>query len=255
MIRLSSAQRDRVQELVGLTGGGISPEIAHKLLSRCKWKIEIALNEFYDNPSDYGPSVDMALIEAEFTKYAEGSDVIGMDKCFEMHDVVGVDGTDLETLVFYFQFRCKSQGNVTQEEFIRGMVRNETETLEALGAKLASLTGEVQSSDARFKEFYSFCWDYGRENPQARMLGPDEAEGTWELAMEGRYSHLDWWFEFIKNQKETEGLKGITKDQWNLFLDFTKQVKDDMSDYPEDGGAWPTLIDDYVVWAQETKLK
>jgi hypothetical protein len=33
------------------------------------------------------------------------------------------------------------------------------------------------------------------------------------------------------------------------------QVKDDMSDYPEDGGAWPTLIDDYVVWAQETKLK
>ena len=58
-IRLSSAQRDRVQELVGLTGGGIryaalayqlhstksravdSPEIAHKLLSRCKWKIEV----------------------------------------------------------------------------------------------------------------------------------------------------------------------------------------------------------------------
>ena len=41
-------------------------------------------------------------LDSEFA-CAEGSDVIGMDKCFEMHDVVGVDGTDLETLVFYFQ--------------------------------------------------------------------------------------------------------------------------------------------------------
>ena len=60
----------------------------------------------------------------------------------EMHDLVGVSGDDIETLVYYFQvqpwcvvltltvagllqFRCQVQGRITKEEFVRGMVRCE----------------------------------------------------------------------------------------------------------------------------------
>eukprot|EP00658_Telonema_sp_P-2_P084364 TRINITY_DN9352_c0_g1_i4.p1 TRINITY_DN9352_c0_g1~~TRINITY_DN9352_c0_g1_i4.p1 ORF type:complete len:225 (-),score=55.30 TRINITY_DN9352_c0_g1_i4:551-1225(-) len=202
-------------------------------------------DRFYDNPSAYGPSVDMAKIEEEFTKYAEpGTGCISLDRCFEMHDVVGVSGADIETLVFYFQYRCQVQGRVTNEEFVRGMVRSECETLEQLAAKLPALLGEVQNSDNLFKDFYGFCWQFARESETQKLLGVEEAIQTWELILEGRYAHLDWWFEFLRETAP----KGITKDQWNLFLDFARQVQDDMSDYDEDG-AWPCLIDDYVEWA------
>ena len=53
------------------------------------------------------------------------------------------------------------------------------------------------------------------------------------------------WFEFLRE----EAPKGITRDQWSLFLTFVTQVSEDMSDYDEDG-AWPCLIDDFVDWAK-----
>jgi len=114
-----------------------------------------------------------------------------------------------------------------------------------MASKLPALVGELQASEATFKEFYSFCWQFARESETQKMLGLEEAIQTWELIMEGRYTQLECWFEFLRESAP----KGITKDQWNLFLDFTKMVKDDMSDYDEDG-AWPCLIDDFVDWAR-----
>jgi len=248
MIRLNSQQRDMLTDLVNFLPG-ISPESGVKLLRASHWRMEVALNMFYDNPSDFGPNVDPQAIEAEFNKYAAEGCIADIDQLMEMHDLVGVSGDDIETLVYYFQFRCQVQGRITKEEFVRGMVRCECEKLEDLATKLPSLVERVQSNDASFKEFYGFCWQFARESETQKVLGLDEAIQTWELLMTGRYSHLDWWFEFLRESAP----KGITKDQWSLFLDFTRQVSDDMSNYDEDG-AWPCLIDDYVEWA-ESKVK
>ena len=124
------------------------------------------------------------------------------------------------------------------------------ESLEAIKEKLPSLKEDLQDA-ATFKEFYMFCFDFSKDQETHKFLSLEVAVQVWELVMAGRYSMMDKWFAFL----ETENPKNIQKDVWQLFLDFTIQVKLDTSNYDdcEAGGAWPCLIDDYVDWLKENK--
>lgn len=41
--------------------------------------------------------------------------------------------------------------------------------------------------------------------------------------------------------------KGLNLDQWMTLLDFVTNVKEDLSNYDEDG-AWPVVLDSFVDW-------
>lgn len=63
----------------------------------------------------------------------------------------------------------------------------------------------------------------------------------------------DWlalWLEFL-NAKWT---KTVNKDMWNQTLEFFAKSKDDetMSFWSEEG-AWPSVIDDFVIWVREKR--
>jgi len=237
---------------------GTSADSTIKLLRATNWNTDAAVNEFLDNPGPYTPGIDQAKIEALFEQYRDQDSgdekMIGMDGLLAILELLDLDGTDLASFVFYFQFRSKSAEKMTHHEFVTGMIRMGCETMPDVKTKLDDLRNEL-SDAATFKEFYMYCFDFSKEQETHKSLDLDTAQQVWELVMEGRYAMLDKWFLFLEDQKATEGLKNIPRDVWQSFLAFSIQVKLDTSNYDdcEAGGAWPCLIDDFVEWLKEKK--
>ncbi|KAH9948111.1 DUF298-domain-containing protein [Amylocystis lapponica] len=101
-------------------------------------------------------------------------------------------------------------------------------------------SGDVEKA---FSELYAYCFMLAKP-PQARNIDIETATAFWSVLVVPRHSIMSDVLEFI-NEKGT--YKGVTKDLWNMMLEFCRSVKPDLSDYEADG-AWPTLLDDFVLW-------
>jgi len=53
----------------------------------------------------------------------------------------------------------------------------------------------------------------------------------WQLLLGGQFPLLDQWCQFVQEHYK----KAISRDTWNLLLDFSRNVKSDMSNYDADG--------------------
>uniref|UniRef100_A0A2K5QTI8 DCN1-like protein n=1 Tax=Cebus imitator TaxID=2715852 RepID=A0A2K5QTI8_CEBIM len=86
-----------------------------------------------------------------------------------------------------------------------------------------------------FNDFYQFTFNF------AKNLGQKGLDLEMNSVLSGRYKFLDLWNNFLLEHHK----QSIPKDIWNLLLDFSTMIADDMSNYDEEG-AWPVLINDFV---------
>lgn len=115
-----------------------------------------------------------------------------------------------------------------------------------------------------FKRFYSFVFTYGKEGTQ-KSLDLNSAIELWKILLPEKFSNLQLWCDFLI---ETHNGRSISRDSWDLLLEFATTVNSKLTNYDPEGkkqeakfefvcfsdinlclGAWPTLIDDFVEWA------
>lgn len=108
--------------------------------------------------------------------------------------------------------------------------------------------------EEKFKDLYRFTFQFGLDSEEGqRSLHRDIAIALWRLVFtQDTPAILDCWLDFLT--ENPSGVKGISRDTWNMFLNFTQVIGPDLSNYSEDE-AWPSLFDTFVEWEVERRKK
>lgn len=108
--------------------------------------------------------------------------------------------------------------------------------------------------EENFKDLYRFTFQFGLDAEEGqRSLQRDIAIALWRLVFtQDTPAILEHWLDFLV--ENPSGIRGISRDTWNMFLNFTQTIGPDLSNYSEDE-AWPSLFDTFVEWELEHRKK
>ncbi|XP_033106082.1 DCN1-like protein 3 [Anneissia japonica] len=168
----------------------------------------------------------------------------GMEKFCQ--DLV-VDPEDVIMLIIAWKFDASMMCRFTRKEFLSGFKLLKVDSIERLKQKFAELQQEVKD-DSKFKDLYRYTFNFGLESDRGQRSLPIEiAIPLWELVFTNRVPPiLDRWCNFLKQND----VRGISRDTWQMFLNFTEVIGADLSNY-DDNEAWPSLFDDFVEYELE----
>ncbi|KAL1925284.1 uncharacterized protein VTP21DRAFT_167 [Calcarisporiella thermophila] len=244
---LKPIQRDKVRQFASLTNA--SERTAIRKLRQHNWSLEIALDAYFNDPTNLagsnGDGVDMAKLTQVFETYKEpDEDAILVDGMVRYCNDLDVDPVDIVMLVIAYHLEATKMCEFKRSGFIRGWAKLRCDSIEKMRDAVPRLRDSLKD-EAIFKEVYHFTFTFGRSEGQ-KSLPLDIAIEFWRLLLAGRFQHLDLWIQFLEEKHK----KAISKDTWSLLLDFIHQINEDLSNHDPEG-AWPVLIDDFVEYARE----
>lgn len=183
--------------------------------------------------------------EREDTILEEGMERFCNDLC--------VDPTEFKVLVLAWKFQAATMCKFTRTEFFEGCKAINADSIDGICARFPSLLNEAQQED-KFKDLYRFTFQFGLDSEEGqRSLHREIAMALWKLVFtQNKPPVLDQWLYFLN--ENPSGIKGISRDTWNMFLNFTQVIGPDLSNYSEDE-AWPSLFDTFVEWEMEQRKK
>lgn len=285
MNKLKQTQREWVKQFMSVTN--TSEKTAIYCLNRFDWQIDVASDMFFQNPDLFlryelannsssgrnnhhhhhntGSShhhhhhhhnahqLDRRRFEAIFSAYrGQGpEDKISIDGVERLLTDLELEADSILVLILAWKCRASAQCEFTREEFYRGLYELGGDTIDRVDKLKSCLIRaelELANNQHLFKDLYQFTFNYAKNQLQ-KSLDLEIAIAYWNILLKNRFKFLDLWIEFLQETHK----RAITRDTWNLLLDFSLMIDDNMSNYDEEG-AWPVLIDEFVDYARK-KLK
>jgi DCN1-like protein 1/2 len=226
---------------------------ATQLLTAFSWKLEVALDSFFNDGGEEDVSeeppartMDRASVTTFFETYkADGADKIDVDGMQRLCEDLAVDPSDEVMLVLAWRLEALTMCEFQRAEFVNGMLRLGANSIASLKEKLPELRRELDNAGS-FRSLYAYAFEFARSSEAGqKSLELSTAVEMWQLLLAGRFTHLSLWLQFLA----TEHTHAIPRDTWMLLYEFIESVDDKLSNYDEND-SWPCLIDDFVTWAK-----
>ncbi|KZO92497.1 DUF298-domain-containing protein, partial [Calocera viscosa TUFC12733] len=197
-----------------------------------------------------------------FDKYKDpDGDMIGIDGTIKLCQDMDVSPEDVVLLAIAYECKCPGVGEFTREGWVAGL-----QSLKCgLKRALPSLRQRLLTDNDYFRTVYLATFNFAKA-PDSRVLPLDMALDYQRLLIPPalgsrgalashsppgfKAEHFEWWAEFLT---EKSGMKAMTKDVWNNFIDFIKQIDAGFLTHDLDA-AWPSVIDDFVEFAKQRAI-
>lgn len=159
-----------------------------------------------------------------------------------------VSADDFRVLLFAWKCEAETMCRFTRCEFLRGCKSLKADSIKTVFSKFTELQKEAQEFE-KFKSMYKWAFKFGLDSDiNQRILPSDMSILLWKLVFEQRKPKiLDRWLAFLECHPS---IRGIPRDTWNMFLNFSESIGDDLSTY-DDTEAWPSLFDDFVEYEND----
>jgi len=223
--------------------------------------------------------------QALFKSFADDDDpdVIGPGGVERLCTEAGIPLEGSQPLILAWQFKAQEMAKLRRSEWLQGTEALRISSLPVLAMALKELDDLVvhdkepitpvsslssvkkrdaidfqelynrtrywqyaSNRNATFAELYQFCFTLSKPQ-QSRNLDIETVMALWSLLLAPRYPIVTELIEFLS---ESGTYKGANKDIWNMVHEFCQTINGDLSDYEVDG-AWPTMLDDFVVWRRD----
>lgn len=115
---------------------------------------------------------------------------------------------------------------------------------------ISEIAKTAKTDSSYFKNVYRFTFSYIKAEG-TRSLPTESAVAYWDLLLADKFPKLPQWNEFIT----TIYKKAVSKDTWNMILEFANYFSTDptLQNYDLEA-SWPSVIDEFVDYLRENSL-
>ncbi|KAJ3557633.1 hypothetical protein NM688_g1365 [Phlebia brevispora] len=272
---------EKVIQFMNVTGA--SQRDARRYLEQYNRRVDHAIDAFYNQPlsgrrEPAGPSTSKLNQLFEVYKDPDGDDIT-VDGTIKLCEDLGVDPEDVVLLAVAYELKSPSMGTWERKGWVDGWKGIGCDAIATMKTALLRLRDRLGSDAHYFQQVYNYTFEFSRP-PGQRSLGIDMAQAFWQLLIPfglqgGALSHIvspptrdgedtrmmedeegwrdeytQWWFDFLQKK----GVKGVSKDVWQMFLEFVRSIDFKFEKYDLEA-AWPSTIDDFVEYARERLAK
>jgi len=230
--------------MLGAVGGG-SGCTTSSLRSENKRSLASKWSGTLNRTNSESKSYSEAKIVALFEKYKDDSEDFILSEGIEEFCIdLQLKPDEFKVLVLAWKFEAEQMCRFSRAEFISGCRARKTDSCRGLQVRLPEVVSAVLADPDKFRDLYRFTYRFGLDSANGQRILPVEmAVSLWQLVFsQEEPALLKKWLHFLEKHPQ---VRGIPRDTWNMFLNFTTVVGSDLSQY-DDTEAWPSLFDDFV---------